>query len=79
MARAKSTAAPSEKKTTTRAKNTAAPTNGSSIGVTVSKTGPIEERIRVRAYEIYESRGRQHGADESDWYTAEAEVRSRTA
>jgi hypothetical protein len=79
MPRAKSSAAPGEKKTATRATKTTVPTNGSSLEHKASPKEPIEERIRVRAYEIYESRGRQHGAHESDWYKAEAEVRSRTA
>ncbi len=82
MARAKSGAATGEKKTTTRAKKIAVPTNGSSVeGHTPQNgsNGNMEERIRVRAYEIYESRGRGHGAHESDWFTAEAEVRTRTA
>jgi hypothetical protein len=79
MPRAKSSAAAGEKKTATRVTKTPVPTNGSSVEHQASVKEPIEERIRVRAYEIYESRGRQHGAHESDWYTAEAEVRSRTA
>jgi hypothetical protein len=80
MARAKSAAATGEKKTTTRGKKTAAPSNGSTVEVgTKAPETNVEERIRVRAYELYESRGRQHGAHESDWYKAEAEVRSRTA
>lgn len=74
MPRAKSAAATAEKKSSTRTKKAAAaPTNGS------SHTVVNEELIRQRAYELYESRGRQHGAHESDWFTAEAEIRSRTA
>lgn len=68
MARTRTTAAAGEKKTTTRSKKTAPKTNGN-----------LEEVIRVRAYQLYESRGRQHGADENDWFAAEAEVRSQTA
>jgi hypothetical protein len=30
--------------------------------------------VRRRAYELYESRGRQDGHHEQDWYTAEQEV-----
>lgn len=79
MPRAKSAAATGEKKTTTRAKKTAVPSNGSTVEPQAPATENVEERIRVRAYELFESRGRQHGADESDWFTAEAEVRTRTA
>ncbi len=36
----------------------------------------IEERIRVRAYELFQSRNGQDGSPESDWCRAEAEVRA---
>ena len=34
----------------------------------------IQERIRQRAHEIYEARGRQDGHDLDDWLIAESEV-----
>ena len=34
----------------------------------------IQERIRQRAYELYELRGREDGHDFDDWLTAESEV-----
>jgi Protein of unknown function (DUF2934) len=34
----------------------------------------MEERIRRRAYEIYEARGRQDGRAEEDWLLAEEEI-----
>ena len=34
----------------------------------------IEEGIRLRAYKIYEQRGREHGHDLDDWLTAKAEI-----
>lgn len=40
-------------------------------------TGPtqnLEERIRCRAYELYEQRGRKHGQDLEDWLRARAEI-----
>lgn len=37
----------------------------------------LSDVIRVRAYEIYEQRGRQHGRDFDDWLRAEGEVLSR--
>jgi len=33
-----------------------------------------EEIIRMRAYEMFEQRGYQHGHDLEDWLQAEAEV-----
>ncbi len=36
-----------------------------------------EEAIRTRAYELYESRGREDGHDLDDWLTAEGEVTNR--
>jgi hypothetical protein len=34
----------------------------------------IEEEIRVRAYALYEERGRQDGLDREDWVRAETEI-----
>ena len=34
----------------------------------------IEERIRIRAYEIYDERGRREGDALEDWIEAKAEV-----
>jgi len=34
----------------------------------------LGEVIRLRAYKIYEQRGREHGHDLDDWLIAEAEV-----
>jgi Protein of unknown function (DUF2934) len=36
--------------------------------------GLTEEYIRLRAYQLYEQRGRQNGHDVEDWLQAEAEV-----
>ncbi len=38
------------------------------------KSSDIEERIRRRAYELYEQRGRVDGFALDDWLQAEAEV-----
>jgi hypothetical protein len=35
---------------------------------------PLEERIRVRAYELYVERGNQSGSELDDWLQAEEEV-----
>jgi hypothetical protein len=39
----------------------------------------IEERIRLRAYELYEHHGRCDGHALDDWLQAEAELRGRKA
>jgi hypothetical protein len=38
---------------------------------------PSRDRIRERAYELYESRGRKPGQDEQDWLHAEREILDR--
>jgi hypothetical protein len=40
-------------------------------------TVPSQDRIRARAYELYESRGRKPGQDEQDWLHAEREILNR--
>ena len=35
---------------------------------------PLEERIRVRAYEIWNATGRMHGHADEQWLAAEREV-----
>jgi hypothetical protein len=37
------------------------------------------EKIAVRAYEIWQASGCQHGKHEEHWYTAERELRARPA
>ena len=37
----------------------------------------IQERIRERAYELFEQRGREDGHDFDDWITAELEVKGQ--
>jgi len=34
----------------------------------------LEEQIAQRAYELWHQRGRDHGADLTDWFQAEREV-----
>ena len=40
------------------------------------KNSNFEVAIRVRAYQIYEARGKQDGHDWCDWYRAESELNS---
>jgi hypothetical protein len=35
---------------------------------------PSQDLIRARAYELYESRGRETGQDKQDWLRAEQEL-----
>jgi hypothetical protein len=37
---------------------------------------PSQDRIRERAYELYEGRGREPGQAEQDWLHAEREIAS---
>ena len=40
-------------------------------------TVPLQDRIRERAYELYESRHREPGQDVQDWLRAEQEISKR--
>jgi hypothetical protein len=40
----------------------------------ITDTIPSQDRIRQRAYELYESRGCEPGRDEQDWLRAEQEI-----
>lgn len=46
----------------------------SSSGKDPRPSGPTEEQIRFRAYEIYVERGRVDGLDREDWFQAEKEL-----
>jgi hypothetical protein len=41
---------------------------------TMPDTVPSRDRIRERAYELYEGRGREAGKDEQDWFRAQREI-----
>lgn len=40
-----------------------------------TETLSLEERIRLRAYQLYVQRGNQPGSDLDDWLQAEEEIR----
>ncbi|MGO9577664.1 MAG: DUF2934 domain-containing protein [Terriglobales bacterium] len=40
----------------------------------MADTVPSQDRIRVRAYELYQNRGGEPGRDEQDWLCAEQEI-----
>ena len=65
-------AAPALSKVTSIESKSAAPLSHSNGDALHS----VEERIRQRAYELYEQRGRHDGAADQDWLRAEAELRS---
>jgi len=45
----------------------------------VSESQELENKIRQRAYELYEARGREDGHDLEDWLRAEEEITAKTA
>ncbi|MGZ4787804.1 MAG: DUF2934 domain-containing protein [Terriglobales bacterium] len=60
---------------TTRSTKTAAtPAPESTALQTKQGNGNAEEAIRIRAYQLFEQRGRTHGHDVEDWFRAEAEI-----
>jgi hypothetical protein len=46
-------------------------------GLSPGDNGSIEERIRQRAYELYEERGRHDGYHAEDWAQAEEQIRDQ--
>jgi GTP cyclohydrolase FolE2 len=70
---------PSSKQGTAQTKSTVTPIAQASTGIDSSRgfqsmDQRIEEEIRIRAYELFEQRGRQEGFHDEDWARAEAEV-----
>jgi DUF2934 family protein len=43
----------------------------------INEPQELEDQIRLRAYELYEERGRENGHDEEDWLRAKEELRSK--
>jgi hypothetical protein len=54
----------------------AKPTNGN--GSSPVKQMPVEDRIRIRAYELYLRRGGKGGSPEQDWFQAVTEIYSES-
>lgn len=65
--------------TKTNGENTTQPEvkRTSTNGDSTTRQALVEEQIRVRAYELFEQRGKTHGHAHEDWLRAEAEVRQR--
>lgn len=81
MPKAKKSADPTVKKATRSKKTVAVASDGSAAATAPalepsSYPGNVEERIRARAYELFQHRNGQNGSPESDWCQAEAEVRA---
>ena len=38
--------------------------------------GPSREEIALRAYQLWEERGKPHGSPEEDWHLAEQQLRA---
>jgi hypothetical protein len=49
-----------------------------SVQTTESSTD-LQEQIRLRAYQLYEQRGSEHGHDLDNWLQAESEVTQQKA
>jgi len=55
----------------------ASPKNSPRKVAMMKDTIPSQNRIKERAFELYESRGREPGQDEQDWLRAEQEILSK--
>lgn len=51
------------------------PTKKQSLAVVADPS--LEEKIRLRAYALYEERGREDGRDVDDWLRAETELTTK--
>lgn len=58
---------------------TTMPTPLRTINQTIESTSELQEQVRLRAYELYEQRGRENGRDLEDWLRAESEVTQKKA
>jgi Protein of unknown function (DUF2934) len=48
-------------------------------GISELQDFELKYQIRLRAYQLYEARGRQDGHDEEDWLRAEEEIAKKKA
>jgi hypothetical protein len=44
------------------------------VTATLPQVSASQDRIRERAFEIYEKRGSKHGNDMQDWFRAERQI-----
>jgi hypothetical protein len=59
---------------TTRSKKAAATPAQEITTLQKQGNGNVDEAVRVRAYQLFEQRGRVHGYDVEDWFRAKAEI-----
>jgi hypothetical protein len=52
----------------------AVPKNAVALAAPISDAPGLENKIRERAYQLYEDRGREPGKEQQDWAQAEHEV-----
>jgi len=64
---------------TTRSKKAAANPAQETTTLQQHGNGNVDEAVRVRAYQLFEQRGRVHGYDVDDWFRAKAEVSHHSA
>jgi hypothetical protein len=58
--------------------NTSVPTAELKKNKTAKFYADVEEQVRIRAYEIYEKRGREDGHALEDWLQAQSELPARS-
>jgi hypothetical protein len=57
----------------------ALPSRTRTFNQTTECSAELNDRIRCRAYELYEQRGREDGHDLEDWLRAESELTQKDA
>ncbi len=72
----------SSRKSTAKQPGEVTPIRETPIGAVLPNGGVqlpdgVEDEIRVRAYQLFQERGGQHGFDLEDWRRAEVEILSR--
>jgi Protein of unknown function (DUF2934) len=55
------------------------PKKPSATATNESQDLELEDQIRIRAYELYEARGRQDGHELEDWFRAKEEITQKKA
>jgi HSP20 family molecular chaperone IbpA len=64
---------------TEKATTTDVPVKVRKVNTLLDEMAQLEQRLRQRAYEIFESRGASHGSDFDDWLGAEHELARKPA
>jgi hypothetical protein len=52
------------------------PSDQTDVNEVTPVPSPSHDEIALRAYELWEERGRGHGSDQDDWYLAEQLLRA---